>query len=149
LTTLRMPRPCTLKYIFCRFRKRVGALQLLQKTKISSSTPIFILFKWQSNAVDSVDQFLTFLYIVGIYCWSCSRPEYSWNTVRLTSFNAFCNNLHHKLKMGKPNNLKVFHNWKTIAFIIYIIYTCTYLKSSSCCVAIILFTTTGTVGGFV
>jgi len=44
----------------------------LMKTKYVVSTQISILFQWQS--------LLQFSHPYLVYCWTCSCPEYSWNT---------------------------------------------------------------------
>ena len=65
------------KDLFSIFQKRVGALESLQKMKFVVPTQHSMLF-----SVAVVDPSLPTFYIVCIYYWTCSRPEYSWNTVR-------------------------------------------------------------------
>jgi len=55
--------PCMLK-ASCRFRKKISALEPLQKTKYFVSTQVYILFQWQSKVVNPIDPTLSsFLYI--------------------------------------------------------------------------------------
>jgi len=40
-------------------------------------------FQWQSKLVNQVDSSLPSFCVVFIYHWTCSRPQYIWNTTRV------------------------------------------------------------------
>jgi hypothetical protein len=70
--------------LFCRVRKRIGAMYPLQKTKCSSlqNSPYF--FSGSQMFLTQLTHPFPLSYIVFIYKWTCSCPDYSLITARWT-----------------------------------------------------------------
>jgi hypothetical protein len=68
-------RECQVSYMLIFWKE-------LQKTRFFCQYNTSILFQWQSKVAALVDPSLHLFYLVFINCWTCSHPEYSWNTVR-------------------------------------------------------------------
>jgi hypothetical protein len=86
-------RSLQVKHLLCRFRKRVGALFLLQNTIFFAPIQLSIFFSgikccWTGSPIHPL--FLCSFYIL---CCTCSLPENSWNSAHWTINQSRCDSI--------------------------------------------------------